>query len=251
MYLSERFFSIYANSGVLSIITRLKIPVDWAIEAGCHDGTDTLKIASLPNMKLVYAFEPDKVAGAVAKEKFRDYKNLVKFSPKALWSKQGSVEMRSPSGNAGDGNSIFSFHEEINSILEDSENVLACTAIDAEILPVSNNGMLWLDVEGVPHIVLEGAKSTLDFISIAQIEVEMHKMSEYRGASFVKVHKIMKMANFELYRAPLHPGYFGDVIYIKRNKLSFVKIISSRILVIFMFALHGLIYPVLGKPRQH
>jgi hypothetical protein len=158
--------------------------------------------------------------------------------------------MRTPSGNAGDGNSIFSFHKEINSILENSESVLSCTSLDAEVLPVSNNGLLWLDVEGVPHVVLEGAKSTLDCISIAQIEVEMHRMSEYRGASFVKVHKIMRAANFELYRAPLHPGYFGDVIYIKRNRLSLVRIISSRILVIFMFTLHGFLYPVLDKPRQ-
>jgi hypothetical protein len=106
-----------------------------------------------------------------------------------------------------------------------------------------------LDVEGAPHLVIEGAISTLQNILIAQIEVDMHTTSKIRKANYFKVDKLMRNNNFRLHYAPLHPGYFGDVIYIKENLLSFKEKIRSRILVIGMWILHSKIYPSLKKPK--
>ncbi len=257
----DKFYARYGNPGVLSIIQNRGMTIDWAIEAGCHDGTDTLRIAGLPGMKAIFAFEPDSVAADIAQAKFDGIPNKIKFVRSALWSKPGTVEMYSPTGNPGDGNSIFVFHEEHDDVNKKLDVSFPCTTIDLEIMAHSSSGLLWLDVEGVPHIVLEGATTTLKNIAIAQIEVEMHKMSNFRTppylystvqktiyGSFIQVHKIMRTSNFKLYRAPIHPGFFGDVIYIRKELLSKIERLQSFVLTFLMLLLHRVVYPCLKKP---
>jgi hypothetical protein len=77
----------------------------------------------------------------------------------------------------------------------------------------------------------------------------MHKMSNFRTGSFFQVHKIMRSSNFKLYRAPIHPGFFGDVIYIRKKELSNVERLESFILTFFMCQLHKVVYPILRKPK--
>jgi hypothetical protein len=105
----DKFYARYENPGVLGIILDRGMPIDWAIEAGCHDGTDTLRIASMPNMKAIFAFEPDSVAADIAEAKFLGLSKMITLVRSALWSKPGIVEMYSPTGKPGDGNSIFNF----------------------------------------------------------------------------------------------------------------------------------------------
>lgn len=244
----DKFYAQFANPGVLNIITKRKISIDWAIEAGCHDGSDTLQIAKLPYIQRIYAFEPDPIAAAIAQAKFNKLSGLVKLLPFALWSTPGFVEMLSPTGLLGDGNSIFRFHGKF----EESQNLNAipCTTLDLEINANSGNGLLWLDVEGVPHFVLEGSIETLKCVVIAQIEVEMHKMSDYRNESFTEVHKIMRRSNFKLYKAALHPGFFGDVIYLKADKLSKQERLICVLLTLLVKFLHSAIYPIMNKPGR-
>jgi FkbM family methyltransferase len=244
----DKIYAYYENPGVLSIVLNRALPIDWAIEAGCHDGTDTLRIADLPNMKAIFAFEPDLVAADIAQSKFLGLSGMIKLVRSALWSKPGIVDMYSPTGTPGDGNSIFIFREGDRDDNKKLEASFPCTTIDLQIKASSPNGMLWLDVEGVPHIVLEGAASTLKNIAIAQIEVEMHEMSKFRTGSFFQVHEIMRSSNFKLYRAPIHPGFFGDVIYIRKDELSTKEKFESSILTLLMHLLHRFIYPALNKP---
>jgi FkbM family methyltransferase len=244
----DKFYARYENPGVLSIILDRGMPIDWAIEAGCHDGTDTLRIASLPNMKAIFAFEPDSVAADIAEAKFLGLSKMITLVRSALWSKPGIVDMYSPTGKPGDGNSIFNFRAESKNHTKKLEASFPCTTIDLEIKAYSSSGLLWLDVEGVPHFVLQGAASNLENIAIAQIEVEMHKMSNFRTGSFFQVHKIMRSSNFKLYRAPIHPGFFGDVIYIRQEALSTIEKFQSSILTFLMHLLHRFIYPALNKP---
>ena len=246
----DKVYARYENPGVLNIIRNRGMTIDWAIEAGCHDGTDTLRIAGLPNMKAVFAFEPDSVAADIAQSKFSGNSSKIKLVRSALWSKAGIVQMYSPTGNPGDGNSIFLLHEEGSGEGKTIDFSFPCTTIDLEIKELSSKGMLWLDVEGVPHVVLEGATATLKNIAIAQIEVEMHKMSNFRTRSFTQVHKIMRSSNFKLYKAPIHPGFFGDVIYIREEELSNFEKFQSSILTLSMYLLHKVIYPSLKKPKR-
>lgn len=246
----NKFYARHSNPGIIEIITGRSLTVDWAIEAGCHDGSDTIGIANLENMRQIYSFEPDVVAASKAQAQFKILPPIVKFFPIALWDKSGFVEMHSPNGKPGDGSSIFRFCEvtHLAAGMIEEQNFFLCTTIDAEVTPISDNGMLWLDVEGVSNIVLNGALQTLKSISIAQIEIEMHKMSNRREESFDSVHRIMTKLNFRLFRAPLHPGYFGDVIYIKKENLTNSEKVFSSYITILMFILHKIIYPTISKP---
>lgn len=105
----DKVYARNENPGGLNIIRNRGMTIDWAIEAGCHDGTDTLRIAGLPNMKAVFSFEPDSVAADIAQSKFSGNSSKIKLVRSALWSEPGIVQMYSPSGNPGDGNSIFLF----------------------------------------------------------------------------------------------------------------------------------------------
>jgi len=245
----DALYARYANPGVLGIIKARNLTIDFAIEAGCHDGTDTLRILELPGLNHIYAFEPDPVAAEIASARIKRFPNKVSLVRSALSNQIGIMEMILPDGVPGSGSTIFRFKSNSANKSELGDTTFECTTLDLQINEVSNNGLLWLDVEGAPHLVIEGAISTLQKILIAQIEVDMHTTSKIREANYFKVDKLMCTNNFRLHYAPLHPGYFGDVIYIKDNLLSFKEKIRSRILVIGMYILHSKIYPLLKKPK--
>ena len=52
-----------------------------------------------------------------------------------------------------------------------------------------------------------------------------------------------------LYAAPLHPGYFGDVIYLKEGELSLSEKVKARALTFAMHILHYKVYSLLKKPN--
>lgn len=242
-------YAHYANPGVLEIIRNRKLEIDWAIEAGCHDGADTLRILELPGLRHIYAFEPDPVAAEIAVSRFRSYASRITLSSSALYSKSGLMKMILSEGRPGSGNTIFKFFDDL---VEDTPHVkpsFKCTTVDHEIKENSNKGLFWLDVEGSPHRVIEGAKNTLTQIVIAQIEVDMHDMHEMRQANFREVHTLMRRGGFMLYAAPLHPGYFGDVIYLKEVELSLSEKVKARALTFAMHILHYKVYSLLKKPN--
>ncbi len=243
------FYQKFSNPGVLQIIHDRNLKIDWAVESGCHDGSDTLRIAKIPSIKILYTFEPDPVASIAAQKKFNQTKANIYFSSSALWSKQGFVEMYSPNGIIGDGSSIFQFLESEQVANSECRSFFPCTTLDKEIKPISRDGLLWLDVEGAPQHVLLGGTEVLKNIVIAQIEIEMHKMSEFRDETFTRVHELMINSNFKLIKAPLHPGFFGDVIYLRKDIMSEYEIFKSDCLTTLTKILHKIIYPLLGKPK--
>jgi hypothetical protein len=108
---------------------------------------------------------------------------------------------------------------------------------------------MWLDVEGAAARVLAGSSRVLSSVSLIQVEVELHN-SKNRKADLSKVNRILNRSKFSLIYAPLHPGFFGDAIYIKTEYLSLVEKIRSRSLNATYALLHLVIYPALGKPRS-
>lgn len=103
-----------------------------------------------------------------------------------------------------------------------------------------------LDVEGTTAKVLTGAANVLT--SIVLIQVELHN-SKYRKADFSNANRILSKSEFSLIYAPLHPGFFGDAIYVKAEFLSTYEKFRSHTLNVAYLLLHMTIYPALGKPR--
>ena len=245
----NRFYSEFSNPGLLSVAQKRQVDYQWIVEAGCHDGADTLKFLEISNVLKVYAFEPDEVAANKAEAKFKPHGERVNLHRLALMDKPGFIDVSSPTGEFGDGNSIVGNFRTDEPELDSGIRYLRCSTLDAELKDLNGDGLLWLDVEGAAAKVLTGATSVLKSISLIQVEVELHN-SKYRKADFSKVHLILNKSKFSLIYAPLHPGFFGDAVYIKSEFLGTLEQLRSRALLSAYLLLHLLIYPALGKPRR-
>jgi FkbM family methyltransferase len=194
-YLINRIYSRYSNPGMLSIAEKSQLDYQWVIEAGCHDGADTLKFLRLPKDLKVYAFEPDEVAATKAEAKFKSYGDRVDLRRLALMDKPGFIEVSSPTGEFGDGNSIVGNFRSDESELDNGIKYLRCSNLDSELKDLNGNGLLWLDVEGAAAKVLMGARNVLESINLIQVEVELHN-SQYRKSDFSKVNRILNKSKF-------------------------------------------------------
>ena len=74
--------------------------------------------------------------------------------------------------------------------------------------------------------------------------------SKFRKANFAKVDEILSKSDFSLIFGPLHPGYFGDAIYIKNSHLTGLERLRSLALKSLYLTLHLVIYPLTGRPRD-
>jgi FkbM family methyltransferase len=238
-----------SNPGLLEYIQSRNIDVEFLIEAGCHDGTDTLKFVSDRRFKKIYAFEPDSEAFELARLRLANFLDIVTLKSVVLMDQAREVIAHPLDGNFGTGSTIF------NSFLEssdqDTSRVMFAMPMD-EVIPrdLSGKGALWLDVEGAGLLVLRGSRRILRQIAIAQIEVEMHNQSTKRLKNYLGIVRLMKDNDFYLVGAPLHPGYFGDVLFLSKGEVGFFIRLKSYCLQVLFITLHAFIYPMLRKPRN-
>ena len=245
----NRFYTAFSNPGLLSVAQKRQVDYQWIVEAGCHDGADTLKFLAMPNVMKVYAFEPDEVAATKAEAKFKSHGDRVELHRLALMDRPGFIDLSSPTGEFGDGSSIVGNFRTKLSELDSEIRYLKCSNLDTELKDLKGNGLLWLDVEGAAAKVLTGADNVLKSINLIQVEVELHN-SKHRKADFSSVNRILNRSKFSLIYAPLHPGFFGDAVYIKTELLNTLEKLRSRSLNVAYLLLHLIIYPPLGKPRR-
>lgn len=132
-HLLNRIYSKYSNPGLILVAHQRKLDFEWIIEAGCHDGTDTLKFLELPNVRTIYAFEPDTVAADKAEDKFQSWGKRVELRRLALMDQPGFIELTSPTGRFGDGNSITGNFT--TGLLEPNSDLryLKCSTLDTEL----------------------------------------------------------------------------------------------------------------------
>jgi FkbM family methyltransferase len=239
--LLNRIYRRYESPGALSVAKARNLEFSWVIEAGCHDGRDTLTFANLEQVSKIFAFEPDPVAMASAKLLLSDHVEKIVFNSAALMDRSGFVSMHEHRGLLGTGNTIFTFST------QPTPGGILCTTLDSAIQNPKGDGLLWLDVEGAPHLVLSGGERTLSHIVIAQIEIDLHSTSDLREANYKDVHKIMRRNGFKLVFAPLHPGFFGDVLYLKNQSLTKLEKFRSVLLTLTYLTLHRWLYPLLRK----
>jgi FkbM family methyltransferase len=249
----NRIYTRWENPGLLLIAQQRGLQFDWIIEAGCHDGSDTLKFLELQNVLKVYAFEPDIRAADKAEKRYHAYGGKVSFSRLALMDKPGYIQLSSPTGNFGDGTTtIQSYYEELPSFTSIGD-LIPCSTLDFQLLNsqkgMRGRGLMWLDVEGSAAKVLAGASRVLEFVDLIQVEVDLHDSTHRRG-NFQEVNDYLKGKNFAIIYGPIHPGFFGDAIYIRKTELSFTGRRRSEFLGFLMRVTHRLIYPLLQIPKR-
>lgn len=245
----NRIYRKFASPGLFEVAEKYQLEYSWVIEAGCHDGSDTLRFLNKPNIRKVYAFEPDVVAANVAKEKFKGESERVLLRTIALYDRIGFIHLSSPTGKFGDGTTLISeFVEGDSSVLNQGE-LIPCSTLDVELKNLTGKGLIWLDVEGSAHKVLSGATKILQKVDLIQVEVDLHN-STFRDGNFFTVNRILRAQDFVIIYGPIHPGFFGDALYIRKSTLSLRGKLRCILLSNLMYVNHKIIFPLLHKPKE-
>jgi FkbM family methyltransferase len=217
--------------------------IEWVIEAGIHDAADTVKLILSLRPNHYVGCEPDSEAFESAKNNLNYFNNhelscVIEILPVALTERRGFVTLQTPT-QFGDGNT---------QVKQDKDGKTLGIPLAELLLETSNDGLLWLDVEGHSAQVLKGAGETLNKFVLMKIEIQMHDIDSNRVRDFPTVHKLVKRS-FYLVRAPIHPGYFGDVVYLRKEAAKFRHRLISYPLTLLFFFLHKTVYPLIGKPK--
>jgi len=235
------YYNWVGNTDIFSLVTKNKIQIDWVIEAGCHNGSDTLILAERLNPNKIVAFEPDSKIRNIAAELFLHHKLIVDLYEFALSDFNSTQYLNFMDGIEGSGSTF---------VAQTGSTPVQVVTLDSLNLNLDGGGLLWLDVEGHAVHALDGGSSTLRGLRVAKIEVQMHEMHLDRRADLFDVLKRMKSLSLAPVRAPLHPGFFGDVLFVHRTDMKIQQKIWSSILTAQLFIVHTLIYPLLNKPSK-
>jgi FkbM family methyltransferase len=244
-------FSFFASPDLIAYLKRRQIKFDWLLEAGCHDGSDSLRfLKAFPNIRL-YAFEPDEISFNAAKDLLSPFQSRIVLKKVALMSSAGLAMFMTSKEFDGKGVSVFRKLELSQSNSHKEERYVEASTIDAELSlsEITSNGVVWLDVEGSALEVLMGAQKSLSLIKIIQVEVYLHDISKIKKSDFKQVHLLLKESGFRIIFAPLHPGYSGDAIYARRCDLNRIERLRSYALDRIYTTLHLILYPAINRPR--
>ena len=241
MKILDWYYSKAGSVELKGLAERYSIEISWIIEAGCHDGTDTLQLLRDFQHAQICAFEPDPLSRAKAEINLgTTLKGIVEIHPFGLSNARSSKFLSYFENQKGKGTS---------SISSKGVDPIETVALDnfREFPP--KFGLLWLDVEGHAVPALNGMTKTLLGVDLAKIEVQMHRKSSQRPKDYNEVINIMKKAGLVPSHVPLHPGFFGDIYFVRSELIGIVANGKSKLLVAQMKFLHKYLYPLLGKPR--
>lgn len=235
----RRLYRLASADDFLDIAENLP-QIDWVVEAGVHDATDTVEIIRRVNPTEYLGFEPDFHAykKALRKLETQNLKDKVSLMQMALSDERGFVTLVTPT-SLGSGQTQ----------VEGNQGEVASIPIFDFLVGKNNRGLLWLDVEGHAERVIRGARNLLKNFSLMKIEVQMKYMDANRQRDAYMVHRLANK-DFILIRAPLHPGFFGDVVYLRKDLATITKRVNSFMLVLIFFTLHHLVYPLIRRNRH-
>lgn len=201
----------------------------------------------------VFAFEADPNAFKLAKLELANYKDVLLFEF-GLGDKPGIGALYVNNLEPENGTSGFQFKPSDpaewhtrNIEIRTLDSTLA-QFFEIQPQPTAREIFLWLDVEGFEDKVLLGALDSLRKCAVAQIGINMH--DSLRKSNYLEVLRIMRNEGFVLVFGPLHPGFFGDAVFIHKEKVtSLGQKLRGQILYATMIALHSGLYPILKKPE--
>lgn len=238
-------YRLFGGGDFVKIYRRHRLSCNWSVEAGCHDGSDTLLMINSLNLEKVFAFEPDDLARAKAQTLLEPFlEKIVSLSPLGLSDVSGEAKL-AKNVSFGDGSSQV---RKLSTDVFGEMSSVWLTRLDDLKIEQGSGGLLWLDVEGHAVQALTGAVKTLQAIDFAKIEVQMYNMSETRKRDAFEVIAICRKVGLIPVYFPVYPGFFGDIIFIRDRKLRFLnRVIAHFNFFAFLFV-HRIIYPLLGKP---
>lgn len=234
------YYEFFGELNVAHIAKKRGIKIDWILEAGCHDGSDSVELFKNFNPNRYLAFEPDETARVKASRLFAEKKlEKIELSPLGLSSNDERKFLKYEAEGKGSGSTHFS---------SSGEDAVDAVAFDEHFQVQENSGLLWLDVEGHALQVLTGMTKSLHKITIARVEVQLHKRDGDFPQDFIEIIELMKQRSLIPIFGPVYPGYFGDIIFVNRNSINLRDKARSKWLILQMNFLHLFLYPRINKP---
>ncbi len=232
-------YNIFENLNVEKIAGDRQIKIDWILEAGCHNGDDTVKLVGYFDPIRYLAFEPDETARYQAEQLFARSSRLnqVELYSYGLSNLDSKMYLKYVAEGKGSGSTHFA---------DTGEDVVEIKAFDEHFTVMEHRGLLWLDVEGHTRQALEGMALSLEKFVIARVEVQLHTRNKFFVQDFKEVVQSLRKVSLVPVYGPIYPGYFGDIIFIKLNLLTLKDRLRSRILWMLMKFLHLYLYPKLN-----
>jgi FkbM family methyltransferase len=240
--LSRQYYKFFGNLDVVSIVENRQISIDWILEAGCHDGSDSVTLARAFKPIRYLAFEPDETARERALQRFRyTGTSTIELYPFGLSNHNSMKFLKYEAEGKGSGSTHLT---------DEGDDPIAVKVFDELIIVEEVSGLLWLDVEGHALQALQGMSTALSRIVIAKVEVQLHTRNSDFIRDFAEVIQIMKQFDLLPIFGPVYPGYFGDIVFLRKDFFKPYDKFRGKILIFQMKFLHSCFYPMINKPTR-
>jgi 2-O-methyltransferase len=189
------------------------------VEAGAHDGRDTLGLSRTWRDGRVHAFEPVPALFQTLRARVGRRPN-VRCYPLALSDRSGTAEMFISRGATDASSSLLrptGHLSEHSNVLFDQRIAVATTTLDAwvEAEMLDTVDFLWLDMQGGELAALRAAPNTIEMVSVVYMEVSLVDL--YDGAPlYPEVRRWMSDRGFSVIREEL-PATEGNVVFLRTH----------------------------------
>ncbi|MCY2974576.1 MAG: FkbM family methyltransferase [Planctomycetota bacterium] len=189
------------------------------IDAGAHDGNDSMLMARIWPQGTIHAFEPVPATFAKLYRATQHYTNIRTYHL-ALGNLTGKATMHVSSGNDADSSSLFSPTGSLASHpvlrFESSVEVDVMTLDDwSEKFNVRHVDFLWLDMQGGELSAMQSGRKLLTCVRAVICEVAY--IREYDGAPLHnEIKSWMNQAGFYVKREWKNGPESGDVFFVRR-----------------------------------
>jgi 2-O-methyltransferase len=225
-FLKKRFDKqIISNEKINKNTIRQYLPQKPVIvDAGAHDGSDSVEMCRIFRGSKIYAFEPVPVIFDRLRENTKRY-SRIKCYNLALSSQSGPQKLYVSSGTSDGSSSLLRPKDHLldhpDVFFESEINVNTITLDDwASKEHISQVDFLWLDLQGSELEVLKASKKVLRLVSVVHMEVST-RMTYENVPLYTKVKEWMKEIGFVAEVEAIPEGWdMGNVLFVREKNLS-------------------------------
>lgn len=188
------------------------------VEAGAHNGSETVAMSAAMPGCTIHAFEPVPAVFAKLAERTKDLPN-VRRHPLALSDRNVSSPMFVSSGETDAASSLLKPKEHLRAIprvrFETTIEVRAVTLSDwARENNVGRVDFLWLDMQGHELAALRGAGDLLDTVTAIYTEVSLIELYE-DAPLYHEVRTWLEHRGFRVHGVDFSYAEAGDVLFVR------------------------------------
>lgn len=189
------------------------------VEAGAHNGTDTVQMATMWPTSTIYSFEPVPTLFNALASSVRRFKNIHIFKA-ALGPVTKKGQLFVSDGNSDGASSSLlkptghlDFHPDITFT---KKIVVDCFNLDdwATLNNIDHIDMMWLDMQGMEYKVLKAAPHILKGVKVIYTEVSLKE--NYKDGELYPIYKqFLEENGFTVVREDLPYLDGGNVLFVK------------------------------------